>query len=368
MSKNHLILLLSLLVLSCNNKNEKITKKTLHPYKVVKAEIRDVSYEKSYPASVKGEISSEVRAKISGYIDAVYVDEGQKVRKGQKLFHIETASLSEQVQTAKAQVEVAEVEVARLEPLVEKKVISEIQLKTAEAKLAEMKSNLNIIYANISYATITSPVNGVVGSINFRQGTLVGPNTESLTEVSDIQNVYAYFSMNEKDFLSFTKDVKGKDMEEKIKNMPSVQLQLADGSMYSNEGKIVTISGSINQETGSVSFRAKFKNTQGILRDGSSARVIVKNKVNNALVIPYQSTFEQQGETIVYRVSNKDSLYTKKVTSTIKTDRLLVIDEGIKKGDKILAEGVNIVRSGQKIISETATVDEILGTYQAAFK
>ncbi|MBD0404565.1 efflux RND transporter periplasmic adaptor subunit [Flammeovirga sp. EKP202] len=369
MSNNKsLILLLSLLVLSCNKDEQTTNKKPIHPYKVVEAEVRDVSYEKSYPASVKGEVSSEVRAKISGYIDAVYVDEGQKVRKGQKLFHIETASLSEEVQTAKAQVEVAEVEVDRLRPLVEKKVISEIQLKTAEARLAEMKSNLNTIYANISYATITSPVNGVVGSINFRQGTLVGPNTESLTEVSDIQNVYAYFSMNERDFLSFTKDVKGKDMEEKIKNLPPVQLKLADGSMYANEGYIVTISGSINQETGSVSFRAKFPNQEGILRDGSSARVIVKNRVTDALVIPYQSTFEQQGQTIVYRVSESDSLYTKKVVSTIKTDKLLVVDEGIQKGDKILAEGVNIVRSGQKIVSKPTTVDEVLETYKATFK
>ncbi|ANQ51925.1 efflux RND transporter periplasmic adaptor subunit [Flammeovirga sp. MY04] len=368
MFRNLLILLLSLLILSCAEEKKVANNKPIHPYKVVQAEIRDVSYEKAYPASVKGEVSSEVRAKISGYIDAVYVDEGQKVRKGQKLFHIETASLSEQVQTAKAQVEVAEVEVARLRPLVEKKVISEIQLKTAEAKLAEMKSNLNTIYANISYATITSPVNGVVGSINFRQGTLVGPNTASLTEVSDIENVFAYFSMNEKDFLSFTKDVKGKDMEEKIKNLPSVQLLLADGSLYANEGNIVTISGSINQETGSVSFRAKFPNQEGILRDGSSARVIVKNEVKDALVIPYQSTFEQQGQTIVYKVSETDSLYTKKITTSIKTDRLLVIDHGIEKGDKILAEGVNVVRSGQKIKSKLTTVDEVLDTYQTAFK
>ncbi|OHX64132.1 efflux RND transporter periplasmic adaptor subunit [Flammeovirga pacifica] len=368
MLRNFLILLSSFLILSCSE-NKKVTNtKPSHPYKVVKAEVRNVAYEKSYPSSIRGEVSSEVRAKISGYIDAVYVDEGQKVKKGQKLFHIETASLSEEVQTAKAQVAVAEVEVDRLRPLVEKKVISEIQLKTAEAKLAEMKSNLNTIYANISYATITSPVNGVVGSINFRQGTLVGPNTESLTEVSDIENVFAYFSMNEKDFLSFTKNVKGKDMEERIKNMPNVQLRLADASMYPYEGKIVTISGSINQETGSVSFRAKFPNKEGILRDGSSGRVIVKNEVTDALVIPYQSTFEQQGETIVYRVSDNDSLYTKKVHAVIKTDKLLVIDNGIQKGDRILAEGVNIVNSGQKIISKETTVDEVLETYKAAFK
>ncbi|MBB6463273.1 efflux RND transporter periplasmic adaptor subunit [Flammeovirga kamogawensis] len=362
------LLLLTLLITSCNNNLKKVKEKPLQSYKVVASEIRDIDYVKSYPVSIRGEVSSEVRAKISGYIDAVYVDEGQRVKKGQRLFHIETASLSEQAQTAKAQVEVAEVEVDRLRPLVEKQVISEIQLKTAEARLAEKRSNLNTIYANISYATISSPVNGVVGSINFRQGTLVGPNTESLTEVSDIRNVFAFFSMNEKDFLAFTKDVEGKTMKQKIANLPPVELRLADGSVYKHKGHIVTISGSIDQETGAVSFRAKFPNPEETLRDGSSGRILVRNQVKNALVIPYQSTFEQQGDFIVYRVSASDSLYTKKIKSSIKTKQLLVIEEGLEEGDIILAEGVNVVRSGNKIIPKKTTMDAILNSYQVQFK
>ncbi|NLR92151.1 efflux RND transporter periplasmic adaptor subunit [Flammeovirga agarivorans] len=353
---------------SCGKKEQKMQTKAPKKYKVVAVEQRDISYTKSYPTSIRGEVSSEVRAKISGYIDAVYVDEGQEVKKGQKLFHIETASLSEEAQTAKAQVDAAQVEVERLKPLVEKKVISEIQLKTAEAKLAQTKSNLNTIYAQIGYATITSPVNGVVGSINFRQGTLVGPSTPSLTEVSDIKNVFAYFSMNEKDFLAFTKNVKGNTMEDRIQNMEAVTLQLADGSDYTHQGKIVTISGSIDQNTGSVSFRAKFPNPEGILRDGSSGRVILKNEMEDALVIPFQSTFEQQGQTLVYRVSETDSLYTKKIESSIKTGKLLVVEGGIKKGDQILAEGVNIVRSGQKIIADATSVEDVLNTYSTQFR
>lgn len=362
------VIALCLGIYSCSSEQQQQKAKTPKPYKVVQAENKNVVLENFYPASVQGTVSSAVYAKISGYIDKVYVDEGQQVKKGDPLFHLETESLSEQAQSARAQVNVAKVEVQRLEPLVEKKVISEIQLETAKAKLAEKKSNLNSILANIGYATITAPVDGIVGTINYRQGALVGPNTQPLTSVSDIEKVYVYFAMNEKDFLGFVRDVEGENMNEKIQNLPPVKLLLADNSPYSYKGKIETISGNIDEQTGAVSFRASFENPNGILRDGSSGRIITSQHLEKALVVPLQATFEQQGDVFVYKVAENDSVYTNKIHVAAKTDKLLVVGDGLVAGEVVVAEGVNLIRSGSIIQPNLIALDSVIQSFEVKFK
>ncbi|MFD1094623.1 efflux RND transporter periplasmic adaptor subunit [Salegentibacter chungangensis] len=337
-------------------------------YPVIKIERRDVTTYSEYPASLEGEVSSEVRPKISGYIKDVLVHEGEEVRKGQVLFRLETQSLSQDAAASRANVNAAQVEVNKLKPLVEKDIISPVQLETAKARLEQAKSNYNSIAANIDYANVKSPVDGVVGSINYRKGALAGPqDAKPLTRVSSIKKVYAYFSMNEKNYLNFIKNAEGKNQQERIEKLPKVKLVLANGEEYTKAGSIETIAGDIDPQTGTVTFRALFDNSEGLLRNGSSGTVLVPENFQNALVVPAFSSFEQQGKKMVYKV-RADSLSSASIQVLAETGKLYVVDQGIKEGETILAKGVSKVRDGTRIKPQPVSMDSILNSFDTVFK
>ncbi|MBC9794489.1 efflux RND transporter periplasmic adaptor subunit [Sinomicrobium weinanense] len=357
------------LLTSCNQAQPQGQQAMAIPFPTVKVARKDIVAHKQFPASIEGVVSSEVRAKVSGYIQDVLVDEGENVRKGQPLFRLETQTLSQDAEAAKAQVNVAQVEVNKLVPLVEKGIIGDVQLETAKANLAQARSNYNSIAANIGYATIKSPVDGVVGSIPFRKGTLVSAaDAVPLTTVSSIENVYAYFSMNEKDFISFTRNVEGKTLDDKARNMPKVKLLLADGSSYEEEGTIETITGQIDTQTGTVSFRATFPNPTLLLRNGSSGTIMVPERYDDALVVPALSSFEQQGKKFVYIVADNDSIYARSIQSSAEVDNLLVIKDGIKENEQILGKGVGKARPGMKITPQPTSIDSIVNSFNTVFK
>ena len=374
MTKNHArcflyAVFISFLMLGCGNDKSSQTaaSRQVLTFPVITVESRDVTTYKSYPATLEGEVSSEVRPKISGYIQEVLVKEGQRVKRGQTLFRIETQSLNQDAAAAKANMNAAQVEVDKLQPLVDKDIISEVQLETAKAKLAQARSNYNSIGANIDYANVKSPVDGVVGSINFRKGALASTQTQlPLTRVSSISKVYAYFSLNEKNFIQFIKLANGNDIDEKIKNLPKVKLLLATGDQYEKEGSIETIAGDIDPQTGTISFRARFDNTEGILRHGGSGTILVSQTYTEALVVPTLSTYEQQGKTFVYKVQ-ADTLVASAIQITAKSDNLYVIDTGVQKGDSILANGVGKVRSGMQIKPVPTPMDSILNSFDTVF-
>lgn len=373
MKKTQLLILLfisSLALTSCGNDNKQQAQAAQgpKPFPVVEVPTKTVTAYKAYPTSIEGVVNSEVRPKVSGYITDVLVDEGEAVRRGQLLFKLETQSLTQDAAAAKANVNAAQVEVDKLKPLVEKNIISNVQLETAKAKLAQAKSGYNSIAANIGYANVKSPVDGVVGSINFRKGALVsGQDQMPLTRVSSIENVYAYFSMNEKDFLSFMNNAEGTSMEDKIKNLPKVKLVLANGQEYEKEGTIETISGEIDQQTGTVTFRAKFDNTSGLLRNGSSGTIKVPEIYEDALIVPALSTYEQQGKTFVYKVVN-DSLVASSLTVLAEVNKVYVVKDGVEKGTIILAKGANKVKPGAKIKPQPTSMDSIVNSFNTVFK
>ncbi|MCH4822358.1 efflux RND transporter periplasmic adaptor subunit [Gramella lutea] len=359
-------------LVSCGegNSNEKSASSGPPPtYPVLEVPRRTITSFNSYPATIEGSVNSDVRAKVSGYITDVLVEEGEDVKKGQLLFKLETESLNQDAEAAKANVNAARVEVEKLKPLVEKDIISEVQLETAKAQLEQAKSNYNSIVANIGYANIKSPVDGVVGKINYRKGALVSPQDQmSLTQVSSIEDVYAIFSMNEKDFLDFMSDAEGKTTSEKIRNTPEISLIMANSREYENKGKIETISGNIDEQTGTVSFRAKFENN-GLLRNGSSGTVKVPKTYDKAIVVPSLSTYERQGQTFVYKIA-ADTLTSSAIDILTEVKNLYVISEedGVKEGDLILAQGTGKVRPGMKITPEKVSLDSITGSFEQVFK
>lgn len=330
------------------------------PYPVYEVPVKTVTGYTSYPASIEGIVNSEVRAKVSGYITKVLVDEGEKVKAGQILFRLETQSLSQDAAAASANVNAAQVEVDKLKPLVEKNIISSVQLETAKAKLQQAKSGYNGIMANIGYANIKSPVDGYVGSIRKREGALVsGADPEPLTTVADISKVYAYFSMNETNYLDFIQATEGETIQDKINNIPSVRLKLANGSLYDQEGKIETINSVINPNTGTISFRAIFDNPSRLLTSGNSARLEVPKTYKDALVISQESTFEQQGSTLVFKLQNNDSVVSTAVKVIGEVDNLYVIESGVEKGDSVVAKGAGKLRSGTRISPQPVAFDSV---------
>ena len=323
----------------------------------------------TYPASIEGIVNSQVNAKISGYITDVLVDEGQKVRKGQTLFRLETQTLSQDAAAARANVNAAQVEVDKLKPLVEKNIISNVQLETAKAKLQQAKSSDNSIAANIDYGNIKSPVDGYVGSINLRKGALVSPSSQiPMTTVSDISKVYAYFSMNEKEYLDFIQNAEGKTIEEKIKKLPKVQLLLANGSLYEEEGTIETINSQVNANTGSISFRAVFDNPSRILTNGNSGKIKIPKVYTDAVVVPQEATYEQQGSIYVYKVGEDGMATSTKIETTAEVGNLYVVASGVQKGDKIVAKGANKLRGNSKINPQEMPFDSIAKPIEKVFR
>ncbi|MDO6745172.1 efflux RND transporter periplasmic adaptor subunit [Tenacibaculum soleae] len=368
---NILMLSLTLIIVSCGKTEQKkaSVKAPLASFPVSQIERKNVTGFTDYPATIEGIVNSDVRAKTSGYIEKVYVDEGQKVRKGQMLFKLETQSLSQDAGAAKARVNVAQVEVNKLIPLVEKNIISAVQLETAKANLAQAKANLSSVSANIGYATIKSPIDGYVGAINFREGALISPNdAKALTTVSEIDKVYAFFSFNEAQYIDHLQRSEGQNKAERIKNSPDLSLILANGKEYSEKGRIQTSTGQINQNTGTIKIRAIFNNPNEILTNGNSGKIRFPLEYKDAIVVPQSATFEQQGNIMIFKLGEGNKVATSilKVKGTV--DNLYVVESGITTNDKIIISGVGKLRNGMEISPLETSFEEAIKPVATLFR
>ena len=359
----------AILLVSCGDNKQGQEGPRALPLPVIEVPLKTVTAYTTYPVSIEGTVNSAVRAKVAGYITAVLIDEGERVRKGQTLFKLETQALSQDAGAARANVNAAQVEVNKLKPLVEKGIISPVQLETAEARLAQARANYNSVTANIGYATIRSPIDGYIGAVNFRQGALVSPaDPTPLTTISDIEEVYAFFAMNERDYLDFLQNAEGKNLSEKIRNFPPVELQLVNGQQYEPKGKIETVTGQINRSTGTVSFRALFPNPNRILTNGNSGNIRIPKSYHDVPVVPEASTFEQQGRVYVYRVQGDSLAVQVPITVTDRVESLIIVASGVEGGDKIVAQGVGKLRNNTPIQPQAVAFDSVANSLNAVFK
>lgn len=370
------VLLITSIILvfsSCGNSERGQTatpqKQQAMPFPVTQIQAQTVSGYNEYPVTIEGIVNSDVRAKTSGYVQKVLVDEGSRVKKGQPLFSLETQALNQDAEAAKAQVNVAQVEVDKLKPLVEKNIISSVQLETAKANLARAKANYSSIAANIGYATVKSPVDGYVGSINFREGALVSAaDTKPLTTVSDISKVYAFFTLNEAQYINYLKRMKGKTKEERIKNSPDVSLVLANGDLYSEKGRIQTSTGQISETTGTIKVRASFDNPNELLTNGNSGKIRIPTTYENAIVVPQSSTYEQQGKIMIYTLAENNTVTSKIIEVEAKVENLYVVKSGIDTSTKIVASGVSKLRDGMAIAPQEIPFKEATKKVATLFK
>lgn len=409
MKRTYAILALSVLsIVACKKPEEK--KDGPKPYQIVEAEVKNVVGYQTFPASIQGITNNDVRAKIQGYITQVLVDEGQYVTQGQPLFRLETNVLSEtadasrsgveaakanygaataNVEAAKAAVHSAQVEVDKLKPLVAKNIISSVQLQTAQANLskaqaqlqqaiaarqqasagiAQANANYKSAQANVDYSIIRAPISGVVGKLPFKVGSLVGPSDPTpLTTISDTRSVFAYFSMNEKEYLNFLEKGTGATVKEKIKNMPMVELQLANGSIYKEKGKIETVSGQIDATTGTIQFRAGFKNPEKLLSNGNSGTIRLPIHYDQVVVIPESATYEQQGIVYIYKVGADNKVKNEVITVKDRVNNMIVVGSGINKGDKVVATGVSTLKGDTEIIPKKINFDSLVQSVKPIF-
>ncbi|MBP4142732.1 efflux RND transporter periplasmic adaptor subunit [Flavobacterium sp. P4023] len=381
MKKNSIFTLFIVLILaSCGKKEEQqMPAPTAAPFPVQTITKQDAVVYQEYTANLEGQQNVEIRPKVTGFIQKIYVDEGQVVRKGQLLFKLETQTLNQDASAAKAMVQAAQVEVDRLKPLVDRKIISNVQLETAKAKLAQAKSAYGSIASNIGFGTIVSPVNGVIGSLPFREGSLVNSTSEMpLTTVSDTKMIRAYFSMNEKQLLFFNKTFKGATTAEKLKSVPEVSLLLVDNSEYDQKGKVVTMNGLVNPTTGTTQFRAEFKNPEGLLRSGNSGIIRLPIIQKDVVVVPQNAVFEVQGKQMIFVVGQGNKVQSKIITTNGTSDLNFIVTDGLSEGDVIVVEGASKLKNDTEIIpqqidktnSETVapTDKEIVKTNAAAAK
>ncbi len=336
----------------------------LPEYAVMTVQPTNSELKSTYPAVIKGKQDIDIRPQVAGFITKVCVDEGAVVRKGQPLFIIDQVQYQAAVKSAEAAVQVAKASVATQQltvnnkrELLKKEIISTYDMQMAEnllasqqAVLAQAEAQLTNARQNMAYTTVSSPSDGVVGTIPFRVGSLVSASIATpLTTVSDISEMYVYFPMTEKQLLNLTRE--GGSIKDLITKMPPVELQLIDGSLYEQTGKIETLSGVIDQTTGAVTMRATFPNNKNILRSGGTGVVMIPYTEANALVIPQKATYEIQNKRFVFLLTDSATVKTTEIgVFPINNGQNFVVTEGLKAGDKVVTEGVGTsVKDGMKI-------------------
>jgi membrane fusion protein (multidrug efflux system) len=355
--KKILIPLIAFLLIfsSCGKKEKQSPDFAADAFAVQKIVMEDATTYQDFTANIEGQQNVEIRPKVNGFIQKIYVDEGQMVRKGQILFKLETQMLNQDASASKAIVQAAQVEVNRLKPLVDRNIISNVMLETAKAKLAQAKSAYGSIVANIGYATIYSPVNGVIGSLPYKEGSLVNPNVEMpLTTVSDTRNVHAYFTMNEKQLLAFNQTFKGTTAAEALKSTAEVTLILVDDSEYDQKGKITTMNGLVNATTGTTEFRADFSNPKGLLRSGSSGIIRLPIVQNDVIVVPQKAVFEVQGKQLVYVVGKGNKVKSRIIETNGTSGLNYIVTKGLNSNDLVVVEGASKLKDDMEIIPQVA--------------
>jgi membrane fusion protein (multidrug efflux system) len=367
--KTTLLLFVTILLYSCSPKPAAVSAPVPPSLPVaVITSGTDTTYQE-YPASVEGAVNVEIRPQVSGALDKVFVDEGAYVSAGQPLFKINDqpyrASLNNaeaSLHAAQAALGNAQIEIDKLTPLVQNKVISDYQLKTAKATYDVAKANVELAKANVStaqinlgYTLIKAPVNGYIGRLLKKQGSLVAPlDVEALTQLSDVHDVHVYFSLSEQDFVGFKEQYPGETLKDKIKRLPTVSLLLADNSAYSKQGKIDMIDGQFDKTTGAITFRASFANPQGLLRSGNTGKIRLSLQHKDALIVPQSATIEMQDKVFVFTVADSNKVKRQPIEIVGKSGNNYLVKSGVKKGDELVLSGIDHLQEGTVIHPEKA--------------
>jgi membrane fusion protein (multidrug efflux system) len=357
--------LLSGLLLSACSSNKKDSA-TLENFSVTNPIVIDTIYTSEYVADIHSLQNVELRARVKGYIEKIYIDEGRPVKAGQLLFSISSQEYRQELLKAKAMLtsaiadsKVAEVDLNNVKTLVEKNIVSKSELEMAkakfdafQAKIEEAKANESSSELQLSFTEVRAPFSGVINRILYKTGSLIDEGT-LLTSLSDNSEVFAYFNVSETDYL----DIVEQGNESKKYD---VELILANHQPHKYKGVIETVEGEVDKSTGNIAFRARFKNPELVLKHGSTGKIKLNHEIKNAILIPQKSTFEIQENLYVYVVNDKNAVELRNIKSTLRIPHLYVIASGLTQNDRILYEGIQRVKEGDKVEPRPITMKVIL--------
>ena len=341
---------LSILLISCSDKTVKNEEQT---YLVVNPILKDTTYERDYAATINSFQNVEIRSKVKGFVENIYLDEGQKVKKGQILFTLNSKEYEQHVHKAEAAIQstlaelrASEIEVENTKKLFDKNIVSKSELDLITTKVNINKAKVNEARVakeqallHVEFTKIKAPFDGIINRIPNKKGSLIDEGA-LLTSISNNESVYAYFSVSEIDYLDY--------VQSKSKNN-TVTLSLANNSIYPYKGTIETTETEFNKETGNIAFRAKFPNPEKLLKEGGTGKILVKKLYKNAIIIPQKSTFEVQGNIYVYLVDKNNTVYSKKINPINRLSNYFVLDKDLTKEDKLIYEGIQSIKTGDKV-------------------
>lgn len=352
------LIILTIILSACGTHKQEMEEQA-QSYELLTVEPKDYTVQTEYAAQIKGAQDIRIIPRVEGYLQEVRVKEGEKVRKNQLLFVIDQVAYRAAVKAANASVLQMEAMLAKAQQdydskkiLRKKNVVSEFDLNQTKLDLDVAKANLEAAQAdleaaqnNLSYTELRSPSDGVVGRLPYRKGDFVGPSTtDGLTVVSDNANMFVYFSMTESRVMEYLTEYES--MQDAVNHMPELTLVLPGNKKYAEYGKVESVSGIVDERTGSVSVRAVFPNPEGVLLSGGTGRVVIPEKHANTIVIPQEATFEIQDQVYVYKVVNGKASSAIVKVAKLHDGTHFMVTKGLQKGDVIISKGAGLVREG----------------------
>ncbi len=340
---NRIILYACVLTMSyltgCNSKKHEKEETTV--YTVTSPLSMDTSFTKEYVAQINSVRNIEIRAQEKGFLQNIYVDEGQYVKEGQLLFRIMPKIYEAELLKAQAEAKAAEIELQNARVLVEKNIVSKNEQSMAQAKLDKANAEIALAKVHLSFTEIRAPFNGILNRIPKKIGSLIDEG-ELLTSLSDNSQVYAYFNVSEPEYLNYQHTIKENAKQQ-------LNLRLADNSILPYIGIVETIEGEFNNETGNIAFRAKFPNPDKLLKHGETGKVLMTMPLKGALIIPQKSTFEIQDKKYVFVIDKNNKVQSRNILIKTEMPDLYVIEGGLLADERILLEGVQKVKEDEKI-------------------
>lgn len=358
MTKHHNMVCMTILLWMAISCAPETKTTTIEKYQVTHPVLTDTSYVSEYVGEIRSVQNVEIRSRLNGYLEQIHIDEGQEVHSGQVLFTVNSSVYQQQYLSAKAALgstraalKSAELELANVKSLHAKSIASDTELELAEANTEGLKAKLEEAEAAVelarlmsSFAQIKAPFDGIVNRIPNKKGSLIDEGT-LLTSISNFDQMFVYFNVSEREYLDYVMDPK-KNQE------PEVSLVLANDKIYPHKGRIETVEGEIDPATGNIAFRASFPNPDHILKHGGTGRILLKNTLQNALLVPQKSTFDRQENLCVFVVDKDSIVRVRNVVPLMRLPRLFAVSSGLTTQEKIIYEGVQLVREGEKIMPE----------------
>lgn len=345
-----LMLAVALALTGCHHKEHESEEKP--KYLVTSVLKKNIELTSDYVAQIRAIQHIEMRALERGYLQGIFVDEGQTVEKGTKMFQIMPLIYQAEVLKAQAEAERSEIEYKNTKALADKNVVSPNELALSKANFAAASANLQLATTHKGLTEIRAPFSGIMGRFHARLGSLIDEG-DLLTTLSDNSEMWVYFNVAEAQYLKY------RQAKEAGKDTP-VRLLMANGQMFDQPGKIQTIEADFDNETGTIAFRAGFKNPAGLLRHGETGKIQMTTPVDGALLIPQKATFEVLEKKYVYVVDEKDQVHSKPITVSAELPQLFVVASGLNEGDKVLLEGLRKVRDGFTIEQNYQAPEEVM--------